>query len=69
MYKKQAREKKVCLFIYLFGLHFNITYHHQRKSGQEIKRGKNLEAGADAEVVERCCLLDCFLWLAQPAFL
>jgi len=27
------------------------------------------EAGADAEVMKGCCLLDCFPWLAQLAFL
>jgi hypothetical protein len=36
----------------LFGLHFHITAHHQRKSGQELKHGRNLEAGTDAEVVK-----------------
>lgn len=36
----------------LFGLHFHITIHHQRKSGQEIKQHKNVEAGADAEATE-----------------
>jgi hypothetical protein len=29
------------------------------KSGKELKQGWNLEAGADAEAVERCCLLAC----------
>jgi hypothetical protein len=52
-----------------FGLHFHITVHHQRKSGQEIKQGWNLEAGADAEAIEGCCLLACSTWLAQPSFL
>jgi hypothetical protein len=36
----------------LFSLHFHITVHHQRKSGQELKQGRNLEAGADEEVME-----------------
>ena len=35
----------------LFGLHFHITVHHQRKSGQELKQGRNLEAGADVETM------------------
>jgi hypothetical protein len=39
----------------LFGLHFHITVHHQRKLGQELKQGRNLEAGADAEAIEECC--------------
>jgi hypothetical protein len=32
----------------LFSLHF----HHERKSGQKLKQGRNLEAGADAEAME-----------------
>ena len=35
---------------------------------QELKQGRNLEAGADAEAIEECCLLACFPWLAQPVF-
>jgi hypothetical protein len=35
-----------------FDLHFHITLHHQRKSGQELKQGKNLEAGSDSGVME-----------------
>ena len=37
--------------------------------GQELKQGRNLEAGADAEAMEGCCLLACFPWLAQLAFI
>jgi hypothetical protein len=36
----------------LFGLYFQITIHHQRKSGQELKQDRNLEAEADAEAME-----------------
>jgi hypothetical protein len=36
----------------LFGLHFHITVHHWRKSGQELKQGRNLEAGADTEAMD-----------------
>jgi len=38
----------------LFGLHFHITVHHQRKSGQELKQGRKLEAGADAKTIKGC---------------
>ena len=41
----------------------------QRMLGQEITQGSNLEAGADAETMEGCCLLTYSSWLAQPAFL
>jgi hypothetical protein len=50
------------------GLHFHIAV-YQRKSGQELKQGRNLEARADAEAMEGCCLLACSQQLAQPAFL
>jgi len=53
----------------LFDLDFHISVHHQRKLGQELKWGKNLEAGADAEAMEECCLLACFSWFIQSAFL
>jgi hypothetical protein len=53
----------------LFSSHFHITVHDQRKSGQELTQGRDLEAGADAEAMEGCCLLACSSWLAQPAFL
>jgi hypothetical protein len=53
----------------LFGLHFHITLHYQRKSGQELKQGRSLEAGANAEAMEGCRLLACSSWLVQPAFL
>ena len=36
---------------------------------QEFKEAENLEAGADAEAMEECCLLACSPWLAHPAFL
>jgi hypothetical protein len=38
----------------LFDLHFYVTV---KKSGQEFKQGRNLEAGADVEATEGCCLL------------
>ena len=53
----------------LFSLHFHTAVHQQRKSGLELTQGRNLEAGADAEAVEGCCLLACSSWLAQPPFL
>jgi len=54
----------------LFGLCLNTAaVHHQRKLGQELKKGRNLETGADAEATEGCHLLACSSWLAQLAFL
>jgi hypothetical protein len=46
-----------------------ITVPYCRKSGQELKQDRILEAGADAEAMERGCTLACFPWVAQPAFL
>jgi hypothetical protein len=59
----------VFLFFFFFGLYVHITLHHQRKSGQELKQGRNLEAGVDADATEECCLLACSPWLAGPDFL
>jgi hypothetical protein len=53
----------------LFRIHFHIAVHHQAKSGQELKQGRNLEAGVDAEANEECCLLAFFPCLAQLAYL
>lgn len=36
----------------LFGLHLHVTVSHQRKSGQEVKQGRNLEAVAHVEARE-----------------
>ena len=30
----------------------HVAVHYQRKTGQELKQGRNLEAGADAEAME-----------------
>jgi len=49
--QQQAREERVHL------AHSFAPIHHRKKSGQELKEGRNLEAGADAEAVEGCCLL------------
>jgi hypothetical protein len=38
------------------------------KSGQELKQGGNVEAGADAEAMEEHCSLVCSSWRTQPAF-
>jgi hypothetical protein len=38
---------------------------------KEVRTGTQTgqEAGTDAEAMEGCSLLDCLLWLAQPALL
>lgn len=45
--KQQVGEEKG-----LFGLHFQITIHRWRKSGQKLKQGWNLKARTGAEAVE-----------------
>ena len=58
----------------LFSLCFHISLHHQRKSGQELKQGRTLPAGPDAEAMEgaaywlalKSCSA-CFLKEPRPA--
>ena len=50
------------------GLLYHSTVHHQRKSGQELKYRRNLEAGADAEAVRGMLLLDPS-WFCSACFL
>ena len=50
----------------LFCLNFHITIHREGRVGEGWT---SLEAGADAEAMKECCLLACFPWLAQSAFL
>lgn len=56
---KHNDQKASCGGKGLLNLHFHIAIPHQRKSGQEIKQGRNLQVGADAEAMKRCCLLAC----------
>jgi hypothetical protein len=63
MTKMQVGEER-----FLSDLHFHIAVHHQRKSGLELKQGRNLEAGADAEAMEGCCFLACSLGLLLNLF-
>ena len=44
---------------HVFGLCFQISVHHGRKSEQELKQGRNQEAGANAVAMEGCYLLAC----------
>ena len=55
MAKKQAGEERVYLAV-----------HHQRKSGQELKQNRNLEAGTEAKAMEGNCL---FLMACSACFL
>ena len=48
----------------LSGSHVHITVHHWRTSGQELTQGRNLEAGADAEILEGAAY-----WLAPHGLL
>ena len=43
---------------------FHSGFHHQKQSGQELKQGGNLEAGADAEAMEGAAY-----WLAPHSLL
>jgi hypothetical protein len=57
----QSNLGKICLI----GLYFHISVYHRRKSRQEIKHDRNLEAGGNIESMEECCWLDScdLLWL------
>lgn len=44
-----------------------LAYSSTALSVIEGTQGGNLEAGPDAEAIEKCCLLGCSLWLAQLA--
>jgi hypothetical protein len=48
----------------LFSLCFYNIVHHQRKSGERLKRSRNLEARANAKAMRSAVY-----WLAHPAFL
>lgn len=51
---KQAGEEEIN-FIYPS----RLTAHHWGKTGQELKRDRSLEAGADGKAMSGCCLLAC----------
>lgn len=42
-------------------VHFHITVHQRRTSGQQLKQGKNLGARTDAEAMGECCFLACLV--------
>jgi hypothetical protein len=54
--------------IIYFSFYFHILIHHWKKSGQELKQDRNLEAGTYAEVMEGFCLLAYSTWLSHPVF-
>lgn len=39
--------------------HTTTTIHRLRKSGQELKLGRNMETRADVEAIKECCWLTC----------
>jgi hypothetical protein len=55
-FKKQVGLETV--YLAYTSLNFYVAVHHGRKSGQECKQGRNLEAAADAEAIGGCCFLD-----------
>lgn len=52
-----------------FGLHFYTVVCHQRKSRQKLKQGRGLEAGADAEVLQRLLLTGLLLMTCSACYL
>ena len=47
----------------LFDLQFYITVQNWRESEEELNQDRNLEAGANAKVLEDCYLLTCPTWI------
>jgi hypothetical protein len=62
MTKKQVGEERIYLA-------YTSTRLFITKGKLKLTQGRNLEAGAVAEAMKGCCLLACFPWLAQLAFL
>ena len=52
----------------LFGLYFHIGVFLWKRSGQKYKEDRNLEAGANLEAIEGCCLVICNMWLTNSTF-
>lgn len=46
-----------------------VTVHHWGTAGQELRQGRNHEAGAHVEAMEESCLWACSLRIARSAFL
>jgi hypothetical protein len=61
MTKKQDGEERV------YSAYSSILLFITKEVRNGTQRGQ--EAGTDAEAMEGCSLLACFLWLAQPALL
>ena len=59
MTKKQVGEER------LYSAYTSILLFITKEVRTGMQAGQ--EAGADAEAMERCSLLACFPWLAQPA--
>jgi hypothetical protein len=61
MTKKQVGEERV------YSAYTSMLLFITKEVRTETQAGQ--EAGADTEAMERCSLLACFPWLAQPALL
>ena len=64
--KRHDNKLEMKEFIWLIRPHWSPLL---MESGEELKQGRNLEAGTDAEAMEGCGFLACSPWLAQPVFL
>ena len=65
----QHQTKATCGGKGFFSSYFHITVHHRRKSEQKLQQSRNLEAGADAEATEECCLLACSPMACSTCFI
>lgn len=59
--KSMTKKRAVWRGKRLFGLSIGTTLHHRGKSRQELKQGRKMERGTEAEAVEGCYFLACSL--------
>ena len=58
-----------CFGGFVFGLNSDIIAHNQRKSGQQLKQGRNSAEGSDAEAMEEQMLTSLLFMACSTYFL
>ena len=65
----EAKVQAVCTSVELAFLMLLLNTMYGRKSGQELKQDRNLQAGTEVVAMEESCLLACSPWFSQLASL
>lgn len=65
----QSQSKFGRVKVYLIYSSISLLTIKGNQRDKTSKDGKNLEAGADEDVMEGCCLMACYPWLPQATFL